>query len=295
MAFDDPLLVIVTGLSGAGRSITIKALEDLSFMCIDNLPLELLDSAVDYFMKLSASHQQTRFALGMDIRDKEFIAGFQAIKQQLEKRINVDILFLSCEEEMLVRRYSTTRRKHPLLDEGGELIGAIRREMNLLSPIERIADWRIETSSWTPHYLTRIIEARYATEVKGRALHVTVVSFGFKYGILKAADSIFDVRFLKNPHFEPKLKEKTGLHKEVQEYIDSDPNTHQFLKHLEDVHKFLLPNYYKEGKHYFRIGIGCTGGVHRSVYIAEKVAENLESLSLANVFISVSHRDLIER
>ena len=182
-----------------------------------------------------------------------------------------------------------------MLDEGGELIGAIRREITMLSPIENIADWRIDTYSWTPHYLTRIIEARYATEVKGRALHVTVVSFGFKYGILKAADSVFDVRFLKNPHFEPKLKEKTGLHKEVQEYIESDPNTEQVLKHLENVHKFLLPNYYKEGKHYFRIGIGCTGGLHRSVYIAERVAEILEALSLENVFISVSHRDLIER
>ena len=295
MAYDNPLLVIVTGLSGAGRSLTIKALEDLSFMCIDNLPLELLDVTINYFMKLSEAHRQTRFALGMDIRDREFIAGFQATKVALEKRIKVEVVFLSCEEEMLVRRYSTTRRKHPLLDEGGELIGAIRREITMLSPIENIADWRIDTSSWTPHYLTRIIEARYATEVKGRALHVTVVSFGVKYGILKAADSVFDVRFLKNPHFEPKLKEKTGLHKEVQEYIDSDPNTEQFLKHLENVHKFLLPNYYKEGKHYFRIGIGCTGGLHRSVYIAERVAEILEALSLENVFISVSHRDLIER
>ena len=295
MAYDDPLLVIVTGLSGAGRSVTIKALEDLSFMCIDNLPLDLLDTTLDHFLKLSSSHQQTRFALGMDIRDRDFIAGIQATKAALAKRINIEVIFLSCEEEMLVRRYSTTRRKHPLLDEGGELMGAIRREITMLSPVEEIADWRIDTSSWTPHYLTRIIEARYATEVKGRALHVTVVSFGFKYGILRAADSVFDVRFLKNPHFEPRLKEKTGQHKEVQEHIDSDPNTAEFLKHFEEIHRFLLPNYYKEGKHYFRIGIGCTGGLHRSVYIAERVAELLESLSLPNVFVSVSHRDLIER
>jgi UPF0042 nucleotide-binding protein len=295
MASHEPLLVIVTGLSGAGRSVAIKALEDLSFMCIDNLPLELLDQTINYFIKLSTLNEKNQFALGIDIRSRDFVESFDLIKSQIGARIKLDVVFLTCDEEALVRRYSSTRRKHPLLDQGGELLSAIRREATLLSPIEKLADWRIDTSAWTPHYLTRIIESRYATEVKGRALHVTVISFGFKYGVLKAADAIFDVRFLKNPYFDSKLKEKNGLHQEVQEYIESDPNTEKFLQYLEELHKFLLPNYYKEGKHYFRIGIGCTGGLHRSVYIAEKFSQVLAEMNLPNVFVSVSHRDLIER
>ncbi|MBF0441822.1 MAG: RNase adapter RapZ [Oligoflexales bacterium] len=290
MSDSKPLLVIITGLSGAGKSIAIKALEDLSFACIDNLPIELLDHAVKFFAESGGNGR--KFALGLDMRDPDSVKKFAEVRDKLSEKIRVDVVFLTCEEEIVIRRYSMTRRKHPLLDQGGELISAIRREAKQLSPIEALADHRIDTSTFTPHYLSRVIESRYSAEVEGRSLHVTFVSFGFKHGILKPADSIFDVRFLVNPFFKEELSEKTGLDPEIQEFIKADANTEIFLEHLVNLHKFLLPNYHMEGKHYFRIGIGCTGGRHRSVFIAEELAHRIAAEKIKNVLVSVSHRDL---
>lgn len=287
---DSPLLVIVTGLSGAGKSTAIKALEDLSFYCIDNLPFDLVESAVEHLLQSPWSPK--RYALGMDARDQRFLAHFAALKERLKAKVRVDVLFLTATDEQLAERFTTTRRKHPLLDDGGQLIAAIRRETAALAPIEALADVAFDTGSWSPHALTRKVEERYSSGIVGRLLHVTVVSFGFKHGMLKPADSIFDVRFLRNPHFEPSLKERTGLDPAVAAYVFSDPLTLPFLTRLVDLHNFLFPEYFREGKHYFRIGIGCTGGKHRSVALAERLAVELSSSQIPHVAISVAHRDI---
>lgn len=286
----NPTLVIVTGLSGAGKSIAIKALEDISYFCVDNIPLDLIDQVADHFLK--SKNLSNKFALGIDSRDPLIATRFSEIKERLSRKIDVKVVFLWCEEDVLASRYSATRRKHPLLDEGGELLAAIRRETSLMASVNDCADLKIDTSSFTPHQLARVIEEKFSKDGEGRSLHVTITSFGFKHGLLKPSDSIFDVRFLKNPYFIEGLKRKTGHDLEVREYIASDPNTDKFINHLVDLHTFLFPNYYMEGKHYFRLGIGCTGGQHRSVYIAELFAEIMSEKNLPNIVVSVSHRDL---
>ena len=285
-----PSLVIVSGLSGAGKSIAIKALEDMSYYCIDNLPLELAENAVSYFISNPQGHGN--LALGMDVRSADFVERFKALKAKLKKKIKLSVLFLTANDEVIADRYNTNRRKHPLHDETGELIASIRREHQALTDLEDQADVVFDTSTWNPHFLSRQVEQKFATGVEDRSLFVTITSFGFKHGTLKPADSIFDVRCLKNPHFDPKLKPRTGLEKDVSDYVFSDPNSEELFEKLLDLHKFLLPCYYQEGKHYFRIGIGCTGGKHRSVAMSERLAFALGELELDNVFISVAHRDI---
>lgn len=278
------------GLSGSGKSSAIKALEDLSFHCVDSLPVDLLESTLAYFAK--QDEVPPRVGIGVDLKDSASIAHLIGMRAELDAIAQTDFVFLTADEDVLLRRYSTTRRKHPLIDASGQLQAAIRREAHLLAPLQDNADVIFDTSGWSPHFLTRMFETRYAGEVKGRQLHVTLVSFGFKYGILRAADSVFDIRFLKNPYFDPKLKDMTGLDRPISEFIFSDPNTKTFVDKFLDLHAFLLPNYYREGKHYFRVGIGCTGGMHRSVLLAEHLARRLSELELEHVYISVSHRDL---
>ena len=285
-----PTLVIVSGLSGAGKSIAIKALEDMSYYCIDNLPLDLVENAVSYFITNPQSHKN--LALGMDVRSENFVDRFAALKAKLKKKINVSVLFLTASDEVIASRYNTNRRRHPLHDETGELVASIRREAQALAPMIDQAEVVFDTGAWTPHHLARQVEQKFAQGVQSRSLHVTITSFGFKHGVLKPADTIFDVRCLKNPHFEPKLQPRTGLEKDVSDYVFTDPNSVNLFDKLVDLHKFLLPCYYQEGKHYFRIGIGCTGGKHRSVAMSEKLAFALANLELPNIYISVAHRDI---
>ena len=287
-----PRLVIVTGLSGAGKTIAINALEDLGFYCIDNLPLELIENAIEFFISSASENGISKFALGMDTRHERFVAEFPRIAVRVEEKLDTDILFLSCDDEQLAERFGTTRRKHPLLDQGGELLAAIRREKSELSPVEDVSDIVLDTSGWSPHALKRQIEENFASDKLGRQLYVTVTSFGFKHGLLKPCDSVFDVRFLKNPHFELALREKTGLEKGVKDYIFSDKRAQSFLDQLVNLHTFLLPQYFIEGKHYFRIGIGCTGGKHRSVAMAEALGMALAKSEIPKVYVSVNHRDL---
>lgn len=284
-----PSLVIVSGLSGAGKTIAIHALEDMGFYCIDNLPLDLIENVVSYFIKQPGSHR--RLALGLDVRSSSFVEKFREIRKDLEKKIRMSVLFLTANDDILATRFGTSRRRHPLDHEVGELIGAIRRESHRLKPLESCAEVVLDTSSWTPHQLARQVEYFYESELVGRSLNVSIISFGFKYGPLKMADSVFDVRFLKNPYFELKLRNKTGLDKEVSDFVFSDDRASCFLEKMLELHHFLLPNYYAEGKHYFRIGIGCTGGQHRSVAMSEKLAYKISSLGLKNTYVSVSHRD----
>lgn len=285
-----PLAVFIVGLSGSGKSSAIKALEDLSFHCVDNLPVDLLEATLSYFAK--QQDVPPRIAIGVDLKDSSSVARLISLRPKLDEIAQTDFVFLTCEEDVLLRRYSTTRRKHPLIDASGQLQGAVRREAHLLAPLQGSADIIYDTSGWSPHFLTRTFETRFCGEVKGRQLHVTLVSFGFKYGMLRAADSIYDIRFLKNPYFDPKLKDMTGLDRPIEAFIFSDPNTKTFVDKFLDLHQFLIPNYYREGKHYFRIGIGCTGGMHRSVLLAEHLARRLSELNMEHIYISVSHRDL---
>ena len=284
------LLVVVTGLSGAGKSCAIKALEDLGFYSIDNLPVELLEHVIDQF--ILRRREIDRIAIGMDVRSKSFAHNFPALKAKISQLLRVEILFLGADEDVIVQRYSTTRRKHPILDEGGELVASIRRESDLLTPIEEIADTKFDTSCWSPNFLTRSIEEIYSKATHSRHLHVTVVSFGFKYGLLKQADSVYDVRFLRNPYFDPGLREMTGLEPNVRDFVMDDIDSSKFVDSIMQLHRFLLPRYYQEGKHYFRIGIGCTGGKHRSVVIAEELAARLARENIPETLFSVVHRDI---
>ena len=285
-----PLLVIVTGYSGAGKSVVIKALEDLTFYCIDNLPIDLLESTVDFF--LGSQRPNLRYAIGMDVRSGNFSTKFGKIKEKIGRKIGVDTVFLTCSYEVLADRFNATRRKHPLIGDCGNLIEAIRREAASLSEVKQGSEVTLDTTEWSPHFLARCIEKRYADLSHIRNLYVSLISFGFKHGSIRPIDSIFDVRFLKNPYFDPGLKHETGLRKAVKEYVLSDGRAEVFLEKVIKFHAFLLPHYYEEGKHYFRIGIGCTGGKHRSVVVAEAMGEKLSNLNLPYISIHVSHRDI---
>lgn len=291
-ATEQPLLIVVTGLSGAGLSTAIRALQDSGFYCIDNLPVELLGQAIDLIK--SGSYASRGFAFGMDIRDQKFAASFPAMKEKLAERIRIDMLFLTADEKTLLARYGATRRKHPLMPpSGGGLLEAIRRENQMLAPMERAADVAFDTSTWSPQTLMAAIESRYHTELEPRKLHVTISSFGFKHGQLRPADMIFDARFLPNPYFDLKLRERSGLDPEVKKTILQDPLGREFFNRLEDMCRFLLPQFFADGKHYLRIGIGCTGGYHRSVCLAEALGEALKRKKQANIEIAVEHRDLL--
>ncbi len=289
---EQPLLIVVTGLSGAGLSTALRALQDSGFYCIDNLPVELIGQTLDLIE--SGSYASRGFAFGMDIRDQKFAAQFPAMKEKLAQKIRVDMVFLTADEKMLLARYGTTRRKHPLMPpSGGNLLEAIRREAEMLAPMERVADAAFDTSAWSPQALMGAIEARYHREVQARQLHVTIVSFGFKHGQLRPADLIFDARFLPNPYFDLKLRNLSGLDPQVKNRILEDPLGREFFNRLEDMCCFLLPQYFAEGKHYLRLGIGCTGGYHRSVCLANELSEVLKRKKMANIEIAVEHRDLL--
>lgn len=288
---DLPLFVVVTGLSGAGLSTAINTLQDNGFYCIDNLPFELLYDALALVQ--SGQIHARGFAFGMDIRDQRFASDFPKVKESLSERVHLDVVFVEAHESVLEKRYSATRRRHPLLGESANLAEAIRLEKELLLPVRASADGVIDTTLLKPTGLTKFIEDRYAAGGKSlRNLFVTISSFGFKYGPLAQAESMQDIRFLPNPFFEPHLKHKTGLDLEVQNYVlDADISKKTFQK-FEELYRFLLPLYLQEGKHFFRIGIGCTGGRHRSVTFAEKLYDALTREPIDNVLVTVAHRDI---
>lgn len=287
---DKKSVVLVVGRSGAGKSTAIKTFEDLSFTAIDNLPVETVETIVNFH--LSATDGKKKMALGTDIRDPDYTKKILDVLERLKSKIKVSVLFITADEETIIQRFSTTRRKHPLLDEGGELLAAVRREGALLNPIEKASDCSFDTTTWSPHQLARNIEDRFTASDQRRNLYVTIVSFGFMNGMVRPADSIYDVRFLKNPFYEPALKERTGLEQEVASYVLKDQLAKEFVNRLVEFNAFLLPQYHQEGKHYFRIGIGCTGGKHRSVAIAEELGRQIAVKNMPNILVSVVHRDV---
>ena len=278
--------IILTGLSGSGKGTFLRALEDRGFFCVDNLPLGLLGKFYELILK--SESESPKAAMVIDVREGQTLGEFPAVYEDLKKDsgLPISLWFLEASDAVLVRRFSETRRPHPL-DPNLPVLEAIELERELLAPIRAMADHVLDTSQFTIHDL-RQHAVRLFEEQRAQHLLVSLVSFGFKYGVPIDSDLVFDVRFLPNPNFVPHLKPHTGADPPVIEYMNSQEATKQFLDHVYKFIDFLLPQYEKEGKSYVTISIGCTGGRHRSVFIANAVGKHL---SEQNYRVKVSHRD----
>lgn len=280
-------IVVVTGLSGSGKSTAIKAFEDLGYFCVDNLPVLMLPD----FLKLreESSEDLWHVALGMDIRERRFLESYPKIFSELRRRgTNLEILFLEASDDVLQRRFSQTRRKHPLAGKERVLEG-IKAERELLRDLKGMATRVVDTSSANVHDLKRMISRLYAVSPEQDALHVMVLSFGFKYGVPPEADIVMDVRFLPNPFFVEGLRDLDGRREEVIRFVLRDEQSQVFLDKFSALLTDLLPRYRAEGKSYLTIAIGCTGGRHRSVVMAEKLTARLAEKGYR---AHLSHRDV---
>jgi UPF0042 nucleotide-binding protein len=280
-------LVILTGMSGSGKASALKAFEDLGFYSVDNLPLELIERFADLVRQ---SVEIERAALVIDVREGIRLERFPSILKKVQKTLNTRVLFLEASDDALIRRFSETRRPHPMGREE-TVIESIRAERRRLDPIRNVADIILDTTKFNVHELRAHINAQFEGELEGtiRNLTVSSMSFGFKNGVPTEADLVFDVRFLPNPHFVPEFRELTGKNAEVAHYVESFPQTGEFLEKTEDLLKFLLPHYIQEGKSYLTVAFGCTGGQHRSVFIAEEMKRRLEK---AGYRLKTLHRDM---
>lgn len=279
--------VIVTGMSGSGKRTAMKMLEDAGFYCVDNLPVALIEKFVELIM-MPAS-EVNKVALGLDVRADQSFGGVRRILDQLkENGYLFEILFLEADDSVLLKRYKETRRLHPLSPEG-RVVDGIHKEREILKEIRERADYIIDTSQLLTRELKEEIDDIFVRNKEYNSLIVTILSFGFKKGIPADADLVFDVRFLPNPFYIDELKYKTGNDKEVQDYVMAFPEAHVFLEKLTDMLTFLIPNYVKEGKHQLVIGIGCTGGKHRSVTLANALYGKLKDHGTYGV--NLYHRD----
>jgi UPF0042 nucleotide-binding protein len=278
-------VVIITGMSGAGMSSALKVFEDLGYFAIDNLPVQLIPT----FVRLcDESIEVNRTAFVVDVRSRDFVKLFPQTRQELlGKAVDVKVIFLEADDEVLMRRYSETRRPHPLPD--GSVLAATEHEREMLSEIRALANIIIDTSELTVHSLREVIKERFADKEATSDLNVTISSFGFRHGIPRSLDMLFDVRFLPNPHFIPELRAYTGLDKPVIEYLENESEVEEAIKRFTDLLAYLLPRFQREGKSYQTIGVGCTGGRHRSVMIAEALHHRLSELGYKT---RVMHRDI---
>jgi UPF0042 nucleotide-binding protein len=279
--------VVITGLSGAGKSYAIKCFEDMGFFCVDNLPTTLIPTFADLVAR--SNQTASRVALGVDVREGEYLTHLLDTLGELRGRGHaVEVLFLEASEEALVRRYRETRRRHPLAPEGN-LVEGIRAERKALSTMREVADRIVDTSTLTVHQLKDRLIEMYVSPGQRTGLTISLVSFGFKHGVPFDADLVFDVRFLPNPHFVEGLRPLDGRDARVREFILSHAESRELLRRLEDFLGFVLPAYQREGKAYLTVAIGCTGGRHRSVALVEELKGFLQRLGLA---ASVVHRDM---
>ena len=277
-------LVIITGLSGAGKTFASRCFEDLGYFCVDNLPPALLPT----FAQLCASSEITQAALVIDIRGRDFFNDLtSALDQLAAAEVPYRVVFLDASDKVLVRRFSETRRKHPLGSEG-RVLDAIVTERSMLEAIKARSDVIIDSSDLKPGQLKAAITSQLTQVEQGPRLAVTVMSFGFKHGIPVDADMMVDVRFLANPYYVPTLRNLTGNDEEVQRYVLEQPDARAFLAHLCTMVDFLVPRYEHEGKSHFTLAIGCTGGKHRSITLAIELARHLES---RGVSVALEHRD----
>ncbi|GBD99858.1 glmZ(sRNA)-inactivating NTPase [bacterium BMS3Abin07] len=278
-------IIILTGLSGAGKSVALRALEDSGYFCTDNLPSILIKE----FISTSFSYGNRRIAIGINIRKRKHLQETENIIISLKNNYNLDVVFLETEKDTLLRRFKETRRPHPLGDLLGIDIGkAIENEITLLAPIRDISDRVIDTTSFSPHQLRDLVRSVYGSQHRDK-MNVILTSFGFKFGVPQFADLVFDVRFLPNPHFVPELRDLTGKDISVKNYIFSNSISTVFLEKIEELMNFLIPHYIKEGKAFLNICIGCTGGKHRSVAIVEELGDYFSRIP---VNIDVAHREL---
>jgi UPF0042 nucleotide-binding protein len=277
---------MVTGLSGSGKTNVVRSLEDIGWFCVDNLPTALIPRFADL---IRGSEELSRSALVVDIREREFLRQFPHVLRQLRgKDVEVSLLFLEASDKALVRRFSETRRPHPLAI-NQPVIEGIREEREALRPIRKMADLILDTSDFTVHQLRDYIREHYDLRAGGSPMVVSVMSFGYKYGVPSEADLVFDCRFLPNPNFVPSLKPLTGSHPQVVRYMKRQPDTDEFLKRMDSFLGYVLPRYVREGKSYLTIGIGCTGGRHRSVMLANALSERVERRGYS---VRTRHRDL---
>jgi UPF0042 nucleotide-binding protein len=280
-------IVIISGISGSGKSTAIKALEDVGFFCVDNLPVVLLPKFLE--LRTGSDSEISKLALVMDIREKDFVSTYSDVLDRLGKQgYRFEILFLEASEEMLLRRYSETRMQHPLA-KGGSLLEAIHNEREQLEGLKGIADKVIDTSHYNVHELKAVILGHVLKAIQTGHVEVNLLSFGYKYGIPHDADLVIDVRFLPNPYFVPELKALDGMSPKVQTFVKRWDETQIFLKKYLDLLDYLIPLYEKEGKSYLTVAVGCTGGRHRSVVIADEI---FEYLNKKTDHISLVHRDI---
>jgi len=280
--------IVLTGLSGSGKSHAIRALEDLGYFCVDNLPTTLILTLAK--LSVRAGGDIEKVAIVVDVREGGFLSSFPKVFRKLRKmpRLNPVLIFLEASHATLVRRFSETRRPHPLAPDRSVSEG-IRDERQRLNVIREMASEIVDTSDMTVHELRHFFMGLSRDRTRSR-LVITLLSFGFKHGVPVDADLVFDVRPLPNPHFVPALRRRTGRDKAVAEFLERDASTRQFMDRLEDYLRFVIPFYITEGKSYLTIAIGCTGGRHRSVMIAERLRKGLADMSVARV--RVRHRDL---
>jgi RNase adapter protein RapZ len=277
-------LVVITGMSGSGKASVLKAFEDLGYYCVDNLPVELIPR----FAELSFDSDVEKTALVVDIREGTQLKKLPSLLKSLKKTVDTKIIFLEASDEVLIRRFSETRRPHPL-GKSKTVPQAIAAEREALIAIRDAADFIIDTSKFNVHDLRAHSIEKFRRKRSDIAIAVSCVSFGYKHGVPQDCDLLFDVRFLPNPHFIPELRPLTGKHAKVARYVLSFPQTREFIQRISKLLIYLLPHYVREGKSYLTIGFGCTGGQHRSVMIAEAVRKRLAA---AQYDVSVTHRDL---
>jgi UPF0042 nucleotide-binding protein len=277
-------LVIITGMSGSGKASVLKAFEDLGYYCVDNLPVQLIPQ----FAELAVQSSEIRLtALVVDVREGAKLEDLPGILKFVRRMIPTKVVFLEASDEVLLRRFSETRRPHPL-GADSSVKTALKEERHHLSAIRRLADFVIDTSKFNVHELRAHIKERFHEQSAEKSILISCVSFGFRQGVPEDADLVFDVRFLPNPHFVPEFRPLTGRDHRVAKYIRSFPQTREFISRISDLLVYLIPHYIHEGKSYLTIAFGCTGGQHRSVMIAEDVGKRLRR---SDYRVKVVHRD----
>lgn len=280
-------IIVITGLSGSGKSVALAALEDAGFYCVDNMPVKLLPKFLE--LPIQAGSEIAGIAFVMDLREKGFLTAFPQVFDDLRQRgQNIEVLFLQAEESVLVRRYSQTRRHHPL-SQDKTLVEGIRAETEQLAPIKALADRVIDTSGFNIHELKSVIFNLAEKAADGMPMQLSILSFGFKHGLPPEADLVMDVRFIANPFFVPHLKPLDGRNEAVKHYVLNNPHCRSFMEKFYDLVDFLLPLYEKEGKAYLTVAVGCTGGRHRSVAIADALYSHINK---PGRLVKLSHRDV---
>lgn len=278
-------LVIVTGMSGAGKTVAIQSFEDLGYFTIDNMPPTLVPK---FLQLVEGTTDNDKLALVVDMRSRSFFLQIQNVLDELEQNENIDfkILFLDAADKELVARYKETRRSHPLAADG-RILDGIKLERELLAPLKNLSQNVVDTTELTPRELRKTISEQFSNQADMLSFRIEVMSFGFKYGLPLDADLVFDVRFLPNPYYKPELRNQTGLDKDVFDYVMNHAESEEFYQHLLGLIEPILPGYQKEGKSILTIAVGCTGGQHRSVAFAQRLADDLAK----NWPVNASHRD----